>query len=283
MRSWIGKHCPPCVSDVHDAVVVIGHYRFPSHAAAPQLLVAEAPLDFTQPVCAAAEEVSANISGDVHSAEHMLAEHAHDGAPKVVPAGRVTAETRVEERIPLEDIAQTLGAILEAAGCESGGISQVAAEDLINALVLNNCGLGLKHIDDVMTAMREPIFQRAGYVSYVATTYGVEERSAGAHRAASKSYTTEEWFDWYETHSLSDGAMDGAIQQWKAEFHCQQRETIATLEKEGSRASKKRARDLLNGAFKVYLRDVCGIRQVAIELLRNPTKDLERILWKRAQ
>jgi len=159
----------------------------------------------------------------------------------------------------------------------------LAAEDLLSALVLNNGGLGLKHIDDVMTAMKEPIFQRARYVSYVATTYGVEERSAGAHRAASKSYTTEEWFDWYETHSLSDGAMDEAIQQWKADFPCQQRNTIATLEKEGSRVSKKRARDLLNGAFKVYLRDVCGIRKVAIELLRNPTKDLERILWKWAQ
>ena len=40
---------------------------------------------------------------------------------------------------------------------------------------------------------------------------------------------------------------------------------------------------MLNGAFKVYLKNVCGIRQVAIEFLRNPSKDVHGILSKWAQ
>ena len=47
---------------------------------------------------------------------------------------------------------------------------------------------------------------------------------------------------------------------------------------------------MLNGAFKVYLRDVCGTRQLALEFLRNPTgtgprnySNVERILRDWAQ
>lgn len=85
-------------------------------------------------------------------------------------------------------------------------------------LVLNKDGPSLKFMDAVMTAMCEPIFQKRKYVSYVATTRGVEEGSAGAHRAASEAYTMREWFERYETHPLSEKAMEDAIAEWKATF-----------------------------------------------------------------
>ena len=82
-------------------------------------------------------------------------------------------------------------------------IWQSAAEDLLNTLVLKNGGLRLKQIDVVMTAMSVPILRGLLYVSFVATKYGVEERSAGAHRAASKLYTIQAWLDWYEAVSYT--------------------------------------------------------------------------------
>ena len=292
MKSWIGKHSEPCVSDVHDAVVVMGHYRFPSHAAAPQLLVAEAPLDFAQPVCAAVEEVSASKDAQPAPPPPLTPPPCDS---EVLVAGEVSANTSgdvhppglplttLKKRIPLGDIEETLGAIFETAGCENDAIRQLAAEDLLKTLVLNNDGLSLKRIEDVMTAMREPILRRTQYVSYVATTYGVEESSTSTHRAASKSYTREEWSAWYETNPLSEREMAEAIDQWKDEFPCEQRTKIASLRKQNTKASKAQATKLLNGAFKVYLKNVCGIRQVAIEFLRNPSKDVHGILSKWAQ
>ena len=140
VTSWIGKHSEPCVSDVHDAVVVMGHYRFPSHAAAPQLLVAEAPLDFAQPVCAAVEEVSASKDAQPAPPPPLTLPPCDS---EVLVAGEVSANTSgvvhppglplttLKKRIPLEDIEETLGAIFETAACENDDIWQLAAEDIL--------------------------------------------------------------------------------------------------------------------------------------------------------
>ena len=74
--------------------------------------------------------------------------------------------------------------------------------------------------------------------------------------------------------------MAEAIDQWKDELPCEQRTKIASLRKQNTKASKAQATKLLNGAFKVYLKNVCGIRQVAVEFLRNPSKDVHGILSK---
>ena len=77
--------------------------------------------------------------------------------------------------------------------------------------------------------------------------------------------------------------MDEAIAQWKDECPCKQSTKIASLRKQNTKASKAQATKLLNGGFKVYLKNVCGIRHVAVEFLRNPRKDVHGFFSKWAQ
>ena len=56
------------------------------------------------------------------------------------------------------------------------------------------------------------------------------------------------------------------------------RQNIDALKEENTRGSKKKVRDLLNGAFKAYLHQECMNVQLALALLRHPTAMVNTLL-----
>jgi hypothetical protein len=61
------------------------------------------------------------------------------------------------------------------------------------------------------------------------------------------------------------------------------RQKIATLNEENTRASKKKARELLTGPFKAFLHQECRHPQLAIALLKHPTAMVNTLLESWAQ
>ena len=93
-------------------------------------------------------------------------------------------------------------------------------------------------------------------------------------------YTMQQVEDWYNSEPLSDREFEWALDQWKEEFPMRPttRQNIDALKEENTRGSKKKARILLNGAFKAYLHQECRNVQLALALLRHPTAMVNTLL-----
>ena len=74
--------------------------------------------------------------------------------------------------------------------------------------------------------------------------------------------------------------MDHAVQQWKHDFpmHHQTQVNIDAWEKEDIRKSKEAAIAARNGAWKVYLHDTCGSKQLALTFLQYPPAKVDTLL-----
>ena len=147
-----------------------------------------------------------------------------------------------------------------------------AAQQFLEMLYADKGGYGVRPEEELRRIMAIPIRMRAIMV----------HRIAHIHQG---DYTVQQYLDWYNSKPLSDTDFEWALAQWKQEFPMARttRERIETWKEEDTRASKKQARDLLNGAFKAFLQQECMNTQLALALLKHPTAMVNTLLEAWAQ
>ena len=112
----------------------------------------------------------------------------------------------------------------------------------------------------VLFAMAEPSRQRQIYVRKLANHSGVSQP------AVDSELTAQQLLDWYAQTTLSKADMDADVQQWKDDFpmHEVSRAKIERWQEDGSRKAKDKARELRNGAFKVFVHQECMQNKLAM-------------------
>ena len=128
--------------------------------------------------------------------------------------------------------------------------------------------------------MRIPIRCRHDFITALGARRGDTHPADG-----SRWYTEQQWLDWYDKYPLSPRAMDEAVHAWKHDFpmHADTVKKLKTWQREDTRESKKHAKELRNGAFAVYLRDECINEQLAMSVLKFPSKHIDHLVhsWAR--
>ena len=141
---------------------------------------------------------------------------------------------------------------------------RMAAQDLLETLYSSMDGCAIRTKEEVLQAMTTPIRRRQKYIDTLAK-----------HSLRVL----------YATWPLSEKDMDAAVKQWKHDFPMK-RKTLKKIngwEKEGTRASKRDANKLRNGAFAVYLREECIAKQLAMSFLKFPSTRIHDLLYNWAQ
>ena len=97
------------------------------------------------------------------------------------------------------------------------------------------------------------------------------------------NYSREQWRSWLQEHSFSNTDMDDIVPRWKQDFEDDdliQTEKIEKWRKENTRESKRKARDLVNGAWKTHLTGAYGPsgRQLALAFLKCPPAMVNTLL-----
>jgi hypothetical protein len=142
-----------------------------------------------------------------------------------------------------------------------------AAQQLLEMLYASHGGYAVRPDSELLQIMAIPIQVREDMVQRIANyRQGV--------------YTVQQLLDWYNSQPLSDSDFEWALAQWKQEFPMatRTRMRIETLKEENTRESKKKARELLNGAFKAFLQQECMNSQLALALLKHPTAMVNTLL-----
>jgi hypothetical protein len=147
-----------------------------------------------------------------------------------------------------------------------------AAQDIMATLYATGSGVAIRSRDEILQAMVEPIRRRREFVLSMATT---RQNEYNAY------YSEQDWIQWLSTHPLSDFDMDDAVQKWKSDFvanHMIKKTKVDELLLLDSRASKKEARSLINGAWKSYVRDCCISVALATAFLKHPPAAVDTLL-----
>ena len=198
--------------------------------------------------------------------------------------------------MPFEEEAGTpLRGIAEVAQADNGALLEgdlpretryedpeirMAAQDLLATLYTCQGGGAPRAEQEVFQAMTTPICRRQEYVKTLAASRGVLHPAPGFH-----AYTEKDWLDWYAKMPLSEADMDAAVSQWKQDFLMipKTSDKIKKWEDEGTRSSKKEAKNLRNGAFAAYLQQECIAKQLAMSFLKFPSETVHTLLLHWAQ
>lgn len=160
-------------------------------------------------------------------------------------------------------------------GCTASDETQRAAQNLMDTIFSGKTGRwSIRSVDEVLRGLDEPIRQRKAFVSALADARGVSQP------AMPTDWSPQQWRDWYAREPLSDQDMTDAVKQWKRSFPMH-RETVLKIEQfieKNTRTSKKQAKDLKNGAFKVYCREDCISHQLAMIFLQHPATAIHILL-----
>ena len=255
-KSWLGVHSPPCVSDAHDAVVVTGAFHA-SGVLQPTDTGERLQVDSPDVI---EDEPDWGVAPDI------------SGVLQPAVPGH---ELQVEIQDAIENISKT--AMADNGTLEQGDSPEAsrhelprrryAAQQLLQMVYTSHDGYAVRSNSELLQIMALPIKVRKDMVQLLVKDYeGV--------------YTMQQVEDWYNSEPLSDREFEWAYNHWKEEFPMRTttRQNIDALKEENTRASKKKARILLNGAFKAYLHKECMNVQLAIALLRHPTAMVNTLL-----
>ena len=132
-----------------------------------------------------------------------------------------------------------------------------AAQQLLQMVYTSHDGYAVRSNSELLQIMALPIQVRKDMVQLLVKHY-------------ERVYTVQQLLDWYNSQPLSDREFEWALDQWKEEFamHPTTRQHIDALNEANTRGSKKKARELRNGAFKAFLHQECMNVQLALALLR---------------
>ena len=139
----------------------------------------------------------------------------------------------------------------------------------------------------LIDCMTKPINKRTEYIHAKA-----RDRNAARKRGRSDGsygYTEDEWIRWYEHNPLVGADITELVNQWEKDFFenpettggmkSETKQKIIQLERDGSRRSKKKAKQLRRGAFKAHLAQECiHQRQLAMMFLIYPVSACDQIL-----
>ena len=137
--------------------------------------------------------------------------------------------------------------------------------------------------------MAKPIRKRNEYIHAKARDRCRPQELNHQRTDESHGFTEDEWIDWYQNNPLEGTDIKEVIKQWKTEFletpeqsggmRLKTQKKILELEGEGSRTSKRQAREKKRSAYKAYLHqeatthgNCLGFRQLAIMFLIYPVK-----------
>ena len=150
-----------------------------------------------------------------------------------------------------------------------------AAQQLLEMLCADQGGYGIRPNSELLRIMSVPIRVRENMVNRIADYRGVSQPAD-----TQGAFTVQQYLEWYNSHPLSDSDFEWALAQWKKEFPMapQTREKIEAWQKQDTRASKQSARNLQNGAFKVFLHQECTNKQLAIAFLKHPAAMVNTLL-----
>ena len=129
------------------------------------------------------------------------------------------------------------------------------AQDLLDAILSSHNTRAVKSKPEIVKLSAEVSQRRDEWIQKLALKRGV------AQPASCCEYTTEQWRSWLSQTSFSTEDIKEAVKAWKHEFEMTDfRETakVDAWREENTRESKKKARDLVNGAWKVHLKDLYG-------------------------
>ncbi len=132
----------------------------------------------------------------------------------------------------------------------------------------------IKSKEEVLHLVAEPIRRRETYIHKLAVIRGVPQPAAG-------QYTMQQWKWWLSSRPLNKEDMEGAVDEWKKDFEnadFRQQEQVAKWRQKGTRESKKRATQLINGAWKAELSERYGRFQLAIAFMKHPTATVDTLL-----
>ena len=134
-------------------------------------------------------------------------------------------------------------------------------------LCVDQSGYGVRDQSELLRIMAIPIQVRQDMVQRIAQWH--EQR-----------YTVQETTDYYNKHPMDDPTFEWALTKWQEQFpmHVRTKETIAELKAFNSRESKRKAHNLLRGAFNAYLHQECRSPQLARALLKHPTATVNTLL-----
>jgi hypothetical protein len=147
-----------------------------------------------------------------------------------------------------------------------------AAQDIMATLFATGSGVAIRSKDEILQAMVEPIRRRREFVLSMAKTRQNEY---------SAYYSEQDWIQWLSLHPLSEFDMDDAVQKWKSDFvenEMTKKTKVDELLLLDTRASKKEARSLINGAWKSHVRDGCISVALATAFLKHPPAAVDTLL-----
>ena len=194
VKSRVGIHSPPCATDVHDAVVVMGALEEDvgiHGSASPEL-----------------EAQKADHAATSTPEDSAIRRRAWASAPEATATHYTTPPPRLRR-----DVKEYIEMLTQNALSDSGHLSdiQVAAQKLLATFYLD--GNAIRTDEQVVEAMATPIYRREMYVAALATRHGVAQPAA-----AGCGYTKQQWIEWYSQGPLSEDEMDEAVRLWKEEF-----------------------------------------------------------------
>ena len=149
-----------------------------------------------------------------------------------------------------------------------------AAQELLNIIFSCKDSRAIKSKEEVRHLVAEPIRRREAYIDKLAVIRGVPQPAPG-------QYTMQQWKWWLSSRPLNETDMEGAVDEWKKDFEnaeFRQREQVAKWRRKGTRGSKKKASDLINGAWKAELSERYGRFQLPIAFMKHPTATVDSLL-----
>ena len=154
-----------------------------------------------------------------------------------------------------------------------------AAKDLLDAVLSSTDTRAIKSKEEIVKLFGDVSQRRNDFIQKLTIARGV------AQPTGSNVYTQEQWRQWLSQTSLNCNDMKAAVAAWKNDFEITEFKQTAKVEQwriEDTRDSKKRARELVNGAFRAHLKDLYGRPKLALAFLECPTAMVDNVLkvWR---
>ena len=234
----------------------------PPHSGAGQLASTSRTLSI------AAEQTSSSSAacGSASPVPHSGIQPMTSEAPQLAAGGSQSHE-QMTARWP------SFGEVLSDLGTRALG-DDARADDVLTTLLFTDHGMRVRSDQELAQGLGRVIERRQQFIHKVAHERGDSQHARGV-------YTTEEWIRWLSTQPLNERDMERGLGEWKGDFmenEMAKSAEVLALEEEGSRDSKKKARNMVRGAWVSSLAHSCGHSQLAIAFFRFPAAELDSLL-----
>ena len=237
-------------------------YSFPPHASdAHNMVPVIGTLRHSEPTGAAADASDRSLSA----------------APEVVPT---VASAAGSDRSHVASDDDAVNELLDELSDRAADEDETAS-DLLDTLLSCHDTRAVMSTQQILTFFAEVLQRRNNYIDMVSLDRGV------AQPARWGNFNREEWRLWLREHSFNKTDMDDIVSRWKQDFEDNdliQTEKVEKWRKENTRESKRKARDLVNGAWKTHLTGAYGPsgRQLALAFLKCPPAMVDTLLsqWR---